>query len=97
MEIFFFAKKTVGSTKYHVQDTLFKTLNSKILHALLKNQDPENQTLCSLTRLGRTGPCNFSFVLFYYYFRIKTKKTKIHDHSISLAGLKYKITKTRAT
>ena len=26
----FFAKKIVGSTKYHVQDTLFKTLNSKI-------------------------------------------------------------------
>ena len=96
MEIFFLQKRLLVA-----QNTTYRTPCSRRsivkLHALLKNQDPENQTLRSLTRLGRTGPCNFSFVLFYYYFRIKTKKTRKHDHSISLAGLKYKITKTRAT
>ena len=52
MEILFFAKKLwVAQNTFHVPDTLFKTLNGKIAWlALSKNQDPENQTMCSLTR-----------------------------------------------
>ena len=82
MEILFFAKKLwVAQNTFHVPDTLFKTLNGKIAWlALSKNQDPENQTLCSLTRLGQTEPCNYLFVLFLQLIRI-------HDHSISLVGL----------
>ena len=66
MEILFFAKTLlVAQNTFHVQDTLFKTLNGKIAWlALSKNQDPENQTLCSLTRLGRTEPCNFRLFFF---------------------------------
>ena len=34
----FFAKKTVGSTKYHVQDTLFKTLTGKIAFSVKESR-----------------------------------------------------------
>ena len=76
MEILFFAKTLlVAQNTFHVQDTLFKTLNGKIAWlALSKNQDPENQTLCSLTRLGQTEPCNYLFVLFLQLIQNQDQK-----------------------